>query len=161
MLGRVAIDIVSAREKIKTTGAHSCESGAAITLLHRLQPIRGLLQELMLPQSMPTPVYTDLASVLFISGGGSSIKHTPWLLGRMAVLLEAVDFGYIRLRKVAGTMNPTNSLTKHTTFREHSRDMAYFMNRLSDEYPDGSRADTVEVTEALLNMREYVAKHSN
>jgi hypothetical protein len=79
----------------------------------------------------------------------------------MAVLLETVDFGYIRLRKVAGTMNPTNSLTKHTTFREHSRDMAYFMNRLSDEYPDGPRADTVEVTEALLNMREYVAKHSN
>ena len=137
MLGRVAVDIVSAREKIKTTGAHSGESGAAITLLHRLQPIRGLLQELMLPQLRPTPVYTDSASVLFISGGGSSIKHTPWLLGRMAVLLEAVDFGYIRLWKVAGTMNPTNSLTKHTPLREHSRDMAYFMNRLVDEYPGG------------------------
>ena len=79
----------------------------------------------MIPQSLPTPVYTDSASVLFVSGGGSSIKHTPRLLGRMAVLIEAVDHGYVRLRKVAGTLNPTNSLTKHTPIKEHTRDMAF------------------------------------
>ena len=158
MLGRVAIDVISAREKIKTTGAHSGESGAAITLLHHLIPIRGMLQEIMIPQVGPTPIYTDSASVLFSSGGGTSVKHTPWLLGRLAVLLEAVERGDYRLRKVAGTLNPTNSLTKHTPLREFLRDMAYFMNRLSEIF-DGPYAAQTEIEEKLGNIAAYVAMH--
>ena len=71
----------------------------------------------------------------------------------MAVLIEAVDHGYIRLRKVAGTLNPTNSLTKHTPFKEHTRDMAYFMNRLRDIYPDGPYNTMIEVDETLQTIR--------
>ena len=85
----------------------------------------------MIPQIGPMPIYTDSTSVLFSSGGGTSVKHTPWLLGRLAVLLEAVERSDYRLRKVAGTLNPTNSLTKHTPLREF---MAFFMNRLSELY---------------------------
>ena len=84
----------------------------------------------MIPQLAPTPIYTDSASVLFVSGHGQSIKHTPWL----SVLLEAVERGDSTLRKVAGTLNPTNSLTKHTPLKEFLRGMAYFMNRLDGLY---------------------------
>ena len=159
MLGRVAIDVISAREKIKTTGAHSGESGAAITLLHHLIPVRGLLHEIMISQIDPTPVYTDSASVLFVSGGGQSIKHTPWLLGRLSVLLEAVERGDFTLRKVAGTLNPTNSLTKHTPLKEFMRDMAYFMNRLDGIY-DGPWAAQTEEDERMENVASYVAMHN-
>ena len=159
MLGRAAIDVISAREKIKTTGAHSGESGAAITLLHHLIPVRGLLHEIMIAQVAPTPIYTDSASVLFVSGGGQSIKHTPWLLGRLSVLLEAVERGDFALRKVAGTLNPTNSLTKHTPLKEFMRDMAYFMNRLDGLY-DGPWAAQTEVDELMGNVASYVAMHN-
>ena len=159
MLGRVAIDVISAREKIKTTGAHSGESGAAITLLHHLIPVRGLLHEIMILQVDPTPVYTDSASVLFVSGGGQSIKHTPWLLGRLSVLLEAIERGDFTMRKVAGTLNPTNSLTKHTPLKEFMRDMAYFMNRLDGLY-DGPWAAQTEADEQMENVASYVALHN-
>ena len=159
MLGRVAIDVISAREKIKTTGAHSGESGAASTLLHHLIPVRGLLHEIMIPQVDPTPVYTDSAGVLFVSGGGQSIKHTPWLLGRLSVLLEAVERGDFTMREVAGTLNPTNSLTNHTPLKEFMRDIAYFMNRLDWLY-DGPWAAQTEADEQMENVASYVAMHN-
>ena len=72
-------------------------------------------------------------------------------------MIEAVDHGCVRLRKVAGTLNPTNSLTKHTPFKEHTRDVAFFMSRLRDVYPDGPHATTIEVDEALQTIRTYAA----
>ena len=55
MVARCAISVVSAREKIVTTGAHAGETGAAITTLHHLQPVHGLMAELLLPQTCPVP----------------------------------------------------------------------------------------------------------
>ena len=164
MIGRAAVAVVSAREKSKTAGAHAAESSAAITVLHQLMPVRALMQELFLPQPAPTPVYTDAASVLFSSEGGAAVRHTPWLLARMGALLQAVDDKDVVLRKVTGTGNPTNSLTKYTPGHEQQRDFAYIMNRVSAQVAAAPKAldqrdDDLAGLRAMLSMLAEAAAH--
>ena len=125
MFGNSAIDIVCCRNRIRTAGAYSAETSGAVILQHRMLPARGVLSQLFLPQLGPNVAMTDAKSVLFASGGGSSIRHTPWLLGRIGELLQAVEDKEIKYAKILGTLNPTNSGTKYTSGDECNRDMAF------------------------------------
>ena len=75
---------------------------------------------------------TDAQSVLFSSGGGSSVKRTPWLLQRIEAILGAVEDGDVKLMKIKGTANPVNSLTKYTAFPEWLRDIKFLVNMQPD-----------------------------
>ena len=90
--------------------------------------------------------------VLFSTGGGLSLKHTPWLLGRLYTLLAAVESKAVVFRKIEGVLNPTNSLTKYTPLNEFARDMKYLCNSAALE---GDGDSTVG---QLLVLLEKVAE---
>ena len=64
------------------------------------------------------------------SSFGASIKHSPWLLGRLETIIEAVDTGFYVFVKIPGTMNPVNSLGKYTPLKEYLRDMQFLTNNV-------------------------------
>ena len=82
----------------------------------------------MVPQTSPTPIWIDALSVLFATGGGQSLRHTPWLLARLGSVIQAVEDGIVVFRKCSGLLNPTNSLTKYVKREEFMRDMNFFGN---------------------------------
>ena len=81
-------------------------------MLHRLLPLRGLCQELMIPQTHPTPAYTDSQSTIFVGNRAAAARLSVWLNRRSAVIREAVDCGDIRLEKVSDADNCANYFTK-------------------------------------------------
>ena len=109
-----------------------------ITGLYRVLPIRGLCHELMLPQVGATPIWSDAAAVLQSANGGASLRNTPWLLARTAVVVEATEEKIVKIRKIDGLYNPPNSLTKYTPQAELQRDVDFMTNAVA-RY-DGSAA---------------------
>jgi hypothetical protein len=91
---------------------------------------------MFVPQTAPTPIYTDAQSVLFQTQGGPSIRKTPWLLARLEAVLDAEESNQVKFKKVAGTLNPTNSLTKYTTGPEFFRDIRFLTNDPSFQKDD-------------------------
>ena len=148
MLGRCIIDPVCQRQKTKTADAHAAETGALIQALHRAVPIRGTVHELMIPQDHPLPVCTDALAVLIASSGGSHMRNTPWLLARTAVVLQAVEEKHIKLYKLDGLKNPTNSFTKYTVGEEFTRDMDFMTNAIAAKEADGLRKAITSVDDA-------------
>ena len=59
MLGGGPVIVVCQRQLLTAPDSHSSEVSAAGTILHRLMPMHGLLQELLIPQLRPSPLYTD------------------------------------------------------------------------------------------------------
>ena len=55
--------------------AHTSEVHATSTLQHRCAPHRGLLQEVLVPQPHPTPLYLDSASTIFAGNDKDGITH--------------------------------------------------------------------------------------
>jgi len=136
MLGYAAIEIITLREKTRTNGAHAAESAGAVQAVNHTLPVRGLLHELFVPQAAPSPIYTDAQSVLFQTQGGPSIRKTPWLLARLEAVLDAEESDQVKFKKVSGTLNPTNSLTKYTTGPEFFRDIRFLTNDPSFQKDD-------------------------
>ena len=114
------------------------------------------------------------ASVLFSSAGGASIRHTPWLLAKVAVLLQAVDSREVVLLKISGHGNPANSLTKYTPRDEFDRDIRFLMNRaalprdrVKAVVPDDQSSNapslvgffSVLITRSLLSLRREHCCH--
>ena len=59
MLNGGAIDTISSRQHLASSDMHKAEITAAATVMHRLVPARGVLQEARVPQERPTPIYID------------------------------------------------------------------------------------------------------
>ena len=81
-------------------------------MLHKLIPIRGLLQELLIPQLNPTPAYTDSQSTIFVGNAAAAARMSVWLNRRSAVIREGVDDGQIQLLKITDADNCANYFTK-------------------------------------------------
>ena len=94
-------------------------------MLHRLLPLRGLCQELMIPQCHPTPAYTDSQSTIFVGNRAASARLSVWLNRRSAVLREAVDGRDIRLEKVTDADNCANYFTKPVSTKVMERYFSY------------------------------------
>ena len=76
--------------------------------------------------NIPTPVYSDSASCLFVANNGpSAIKRSVWNIRRAMVLRESVDMGEAQFLKVPESDNVADGFTKplkHSTWIRH---MAY------------------------------------
>ena len=94
-------------------------------MLHRLLPLRGLCQELMIPQCFPSPAYTDSQSTIFVGNSAASARLSVWLNRRSAVLREGVDCKEICLAKVSDGDNCANYFTKPITTKSMMRYFSY------------------------------------
>ena len=126
MLGAAPFEIVCGRQHLVAPDSHTGEVTAAGTVVSRIIAHRGLFQEIGLDMSIPTPVYGDSASCLFVANNGpSAIKRSVWNIRRAMVLREAVDMGEAQFLKIPESDNVADGFTKplkHITWVRH---MAY------------------------------------
>jgi hypothetical protein len=80
MLAGGVIDALSQRQHTVSPDAHTSEVVAAGTCLHRVIAIRGILQELRIPQVTPTPLYVDSISTSFVANDTGSVKRSMHVL---------------------------------------------------------------------------------
>ena len=97
-----------------------------MTCLHRIETSRALLQEMFIPQTTPTVIFSDALSVVFLTNG--NITKSQWMLGRLAAVIAAVDEGEVIFVKISGKANPVNSLTKYVPLGEFERDIGFLTN---------------------------------
>ena len=103
---------LSQRQHLVAPCSHSAEVTAGGTILHRVIPLRGTLQECSIPQMHPTPGYTDSQSTIFCANTAAAAKKSVWLNRRSAVLRSAVDMKAIVLDKIGDPDNCANYNTK-------------------------------------------------
>jgi hypothetical protein len=75
MLGGCMLDPACLRQHLAAPDAHTSEVHATSTVQHRCAPRRGLLQEMLVPQPHPTPLYLDSASTIFAGNDKDGITH--------------------------------------------------------------------------------------
>ena len=90
--------------------------------------------------------------MLFSTAGGDSLRHSPWLLARLGLLLQAVEDKLVVFKKIKGTANPVNSLTKYTPKSEFWRDMRFLANQ-----PEGQTAAAGQVDEEMADVKANLA----
>ena len=134
MLAGGAIVTISARQHLATSCMHSNELLAAGTIVHKIVPIRGLLTELRIPQELPTPLYLDSASTVFVAQSRAAVKKSAWMRRRAEVLTQAYDLGEIMPIKIEEYNNFADPQTKYLTYKVWARHLHYTHN-LSGEPP--------------------------
>jgi hypothetical protein len=121
MLAGGVIEALSSRQHIVAPDAHTAEVVAAGTCLHRMMAIRGLLQELRIYHTVPSPLYIDSASTVFIAKDVGGTKRAVWTLRRAAVLLEAVgeDIDAVKIGEADMVADGLTKAIKHTVWLRH------------------------------------------
>ena len=90
MLGAAPFDVYCGRQHLVAPDSHTGEVSAAGTIVSRLMSLRGLCQEVGIDMTMPTPVYCDSTSCIFVANNSGSVKRSVWNIRRAVVLREAV-----------------------------------------------------------------------
>ena len=94
-------------------------------MLHALIPWRGTLHEMHIPQLLPTPVYSDSQSTIFVANSAAAAKLSVWLNRRIKVLREGVDTKEIVLFKISDADNCANYFTKPITTEKMKHYFSY------------------------------------
>ena len=68
----------------------ACELTAAGTVMHRIVPMRGILQEARISQVAPTPCWMDSSSTIFVAENRAAPKKSAWTRRKAEVLTEAL-----------------------------------------------------------------------
>ena len=135
MLAGAEIERLTQRQHIRAPDSTTAEIMAAGTALHHVYPIRGLLQELLIPQTWPTTIYCDSQSTIFVAHDGSAVKRSVWVLRRTAVLREAVDMQDFIFRKVSDDDNCADGATKPIPHQKHVRCLSHTHQHASQAVP--------------------------
>ena len=115
MLGGGPVGVKSTRQHLTSPESTTAEITAGGTMLHALIPWRGTLHEMHIPQLLPTPVYSDSQSTIFVANSAAAAKLSVWLNRRIKVLREGVDTKEIVLFKISDEDNCANNFTKPST----------------------------------------------
>jgi hypothetical protein len=103
----------STKQSNVTLSSTEAELYAAVEATKDIIWFRGLLAEIGFPQTSPTPLYVDNASMMVLassySGNHKRVKH---FLVRLNFLIEAVALGTIAMVKVDTLVNLADTLTK-------------------------------------------------
>ena len=76
LLAGASIETLMQRQHLTAPESHTIELVAAGTALHRIIPIRGILQELYIIQERPTPLYMDSMSTLYVALDRAAVKKS-------------------------------------------------------------------------------------
>jgi len=120
------------RQHLSAPDSHTIELVAAGTALHRVIPMRGLLQEVRITQEAPTPLYIDSASTVFVAMNRASIKRSVWLRRRALVVQEGVTMGEVVPIKIGERDNCSDAETKYLIYSVWRRHMHYTHNEPGD-----------------------------
>ena len=135
MLGGALIDLVVQRQQLVAPDTHSSEMKALGTGMFRLLPIRGILQELHIPQVEPTPVFADCASTVHVARDESAAKRSVWTRRLSAFVTEQVSMGEAAVIKIDEFDNVADDGTKVVPYDTYMRHMHYTHNLPGDPPP--------------------------
>ena len=156
MLNGGVILTVSSRQHLKSPDMHAFEVLAAGTIMHKMVPLRGLLTEWRIPQELPTPLYIDSASTVFVAQSRGAVKKSAWIRRRAEVLQEAFDLGECMPIKIEEYNNIADPQTKYLTYKVWMRHLHYTHNLEGEPPPPIEKANKSKgpSTTAVLTKME-------
>ena len=113
------------RQHLTAPYSHTAKVTAVGTILYRLIQMRGPLQERLIPQLRPTPLYTDSQSTIYVANSSAAVRRSVWLNRRAAVLHEGVDMSEISFEKISDANNVANYYPKPVTAQAMQHYFAY------------------------------------
>ena len=120
----MVIDTISGRQHLAASDMHKMEITAAATVMHRMIPVRGVLQEARVPQELGTPIYIDCAAP----------KKSTWVRRKSEELNECHELGRSEPIKIDECDNFADPQTKYLTTKVWLRHLHYTHN-ISGEPP--------------------------
>ena len=150
MLAGGAVDTISQRQHLASPDVHACELSAAGTVMHRIVPMRGILQEARIPQVAPTPCWMDSASTIFVAENRAAPKKSAWTRRKAEVLTEAYENGEVAPEKCEDPENFADPQTKYLTYKPWARHLHYTHNFEGDPPP---RAEKKKKIAAVLTPK--------
>ena len=135
MLNGGAIDTISSRQHLASSDMHKAEITAAATVMHRVVPARGVLQEARVPQVQPTPVWIDSASTIFVATNRSAPKKSTWVRRKTEELVECYEQGESDPQKIDECDNFSDPQTKYLVGKVWMRHLHYTHNLKGEPPP--------------------------
>ena len=83
--------------------------------MHRMIPIRGVLQEARVTQEVATPVYIDSSSTTFVATNRAAPKKSTWVRRKSEELNECHELGESNPIKIDECDNFADPQTKYLT----------------------------------------------
>jgi len=131
MLAGGALDVISQRQHLAAPDSYTAEITATVTVVHRIVPKRGFLQECRIAQVEPTPLYVDSVGTVRTGSDESSVKKSVWVRRKTNVLNDAHSHGVVDYMKVDEADNVSDGASKPIKRAVHKRHRAY----MSGEWP--------------------------
>ncbi len=102
--------------------------------MHRMTPVRGVLQEARVPQELGTPIYIDSSSTTFVATNRAAPKKSTWVRRKSEELNECHELGESVPIKIDECDNFADPQTKYLTTKVWLRRLHYTHN-ISGEPP--------------------------
>jgi hypothetical protein len=95
---------------------------------------RGIAQFLGVPQTRPSPIFTDNDATIFVAADEMSAKRLPYVIKHLRILQQSDEAGRSKMYKVMGHLNPADPLTKFIEKEPGARlrHMLYLMGHHAD-----------------------------
>ena len=166
MLNGGAIDTISSRQHLASSDMHKAEITAAATVMHRVVPARGVLQEARVPQVQPTPVWIDSASTIFVATNRSAPKKSTWVRRKTEELVECYEQGESDPQKIDECDNFSDPQTKYLVGKVWMRHLHYTHNLKGEPPPapvkgpkKSKSEDDSTATAFVVTNSDAVTKH--
>jgi hypothetical protein len=135
MLAGARFDTLCGRQHLVSPDSCTSELVAAGSTLNKIIPARGRLLELSIYQDLPTPLYIDAASTIFIIHDQRSVKKSLWTRRRALILQEAQLMQEIVALKISEADNFSDSETKNLKLKVWRR-LLWYSNNLAGPMPE-------------------------
>ena len=131
MLGGCILDAMCLRQHLAAPDAHTAEVHAASTVQHRIAPLRGVLQEALIPQPHATPIYLDSSSTIFAGNDSGSVRRSVWTLRRVDVLKDGILHADVATVHIPECDNVADGFAKALkSVKSWFKHMTYLLNRV-------------------------------
>ena len=127
LAGGVLYPILS-RQHLTAPEVHTIEVVAGGTGLNMVGLVNAILQEMQVRLGKATPYYFDSSSTVFVANNEKAIKRSVWLIRRVKVLLEAVEYGDIIVIHIGDAYMVADVFTKYLKYERWHRHVVYLNN---------------------------------
>ena len=129
MLGGACVDSVSQRQHLAAPDAFTGEITSTVTVVNRLAPKRGLLQEARISQVLPTPLYVDSIGTVRTGESEGAVKKSVWVRRKINVLNDAYDHNEVAYTHIDEADNVADGASKPIKKAVYKRHASYMAGR--------------------------------
>ena len=123
------------RRGMEGTQPSAAGGDGAATVMHRMIPVRGVLQEARVSQENATPIYIDSSSTTFVATNRAAPKKSTWVRRKSEELNECHELGESIPIKIDECDNFADPQTKYLTTKVWMRHLHYTHNMPGEPPP--------------------------